>query len=186
MAKRNPIPTYRHHPRTGRAIISVYHADGSRHDILILLPGAYDSDESRQEYERILAMLRTNGGTMPQDSEGTKVDLSIAELILKYVTEHVVSYYVDPVTKQPTTEQIAIGQAMRPLKRLYGYLPAAEFGPLNLKTVRESMVSGEWMNDEEKAARVQQKQDIGLARTTVNKHIAESSCSFVGRLNRRL
>ena len=35
MAKRKPIPTYRFHQKTGRAVISVYHVDGSRHDILL-------------------------------------------------------------------------------------------------------------------------------------------------------
>lgn len=82
MAKRKAIPTYRYHQKTGRAVIAVYHADGSRHDIL--LPGAYDSAESLQEYERILAILRTNDGGMSPENEKSKVDLSIAELILRF------------------------------------------------------------------------------------------------------
>jgi hypothetical protein len=122
---RNPIPTYRRHQRTGRAIITVRRAIGSRRDIL--LPGEFNSAESRQEYERILAILRTNGGNLPPEN-GHKTDLSIAELILRFMQEHVATYYVDPVTKEPSSEQEVFKLALRPLTRLFGKLPAVELG----------------------------------------------------------
>ena len=52
---RKLIPTYRKHSQTGRAAITVYRADGTRTEIL--LPGSYGSEESKQEYERILMSL---------------------------------------------------------------------------------------------------------------------------------
>jgi hypothetical protein len=93
---RSLVPTYPLHRRT--AVVTVRNADGARRDIL--LPGQFGSDESRQEYERILAFLRTNNGCMSKVGHG---DLTVNELlVVRFVTEHVIPYYVDPHTKAPT------------------------------------------------------------------------------------
>ena len=113
---KNTIPAYRKHKKTGRAVVSIYRTDGSRTETL--LPGPYGSEESRQEYERLLAQLRSNGGSLP----GTvRKDITIAELVLKFL-EHANTYYVDPITKQPTSEVTACRDGLRPLYRLQGYL----------------------------------------------------------------
>ena len=72
---RNLIPTYRKHSQTGRAVVSIYRADGSRTEIV--LPGDYGSEESKQEYERLLAQLRANNGKLP-DQRATSSDFTVA------------------------------------------------------------------------------------------------------------
>jgi integrase len=172
---RNLIPTYRRHRRTGRAIITVRNAVGSRRDIL--LPGEFNSTESRQQYERILTILRTNGGNMPAEN-GQKTDLTIAELILRFMQQHVTTYYVDPATKEPSSEQEIFKLALRPLTRLFGELPAIEFGPLSLRSVRDAMITGNWLTEEEKDKYEKSKRPIGLARTTINKHVGRIRLMF--------
>ena len=81
------IPSYRRHV-TGRATVSVYRSDGSRTEIL--LPGAYGSDESKQEYERILSQLRSNHGKLPTEEAAT--DITIVELIARFMEERVATY----------------------------------------------------------------------------------------------
>ena len=53
----------------------------------------------------------------------------------------------------PTGELDNYRDSLRPLRRLYGRTPAADFGPLALKAVRQAMI------------------DAGLARTTINQRV---------------
>jgi len=55
---------------------------------------------------------------------------------------------------RPTAEQYAVKSALRPVRRLYGHLPAAGFGPLALKAVREEFI------------------EAGMVRKTVNSQVA--------------
>jgi hypothetical protein len=57
-------PTYRFHRKTGKAIVTYYARDGERRSTL--LPGHFNSDESRRKYKRILAILKANGEPQPQ------------------------------------------------------------------------------------------------------------------------
>src|SRR4051794_8618325 len=76
---RKLIPTCRRH-RNGQAVISVYRDCGSRTEIM--LPGQYDSKQSRQEYERIVKKLSSHGGKLPANHEH---DLTIAELVERFM-----------------------------------------------------------------------------------------------------
>ena len=58
----------------------------------------------------------------------SKAELTIAEVTLRSMEEHVTSYYVDPISKEPTTEQVAIKHATCPLNRLFATLPARALG----------------------------------------------------------
>jgi hypothetical protein len=140
------VPGYRKHS-TGRAVVSIYRAHGLRTEIM--LPGPYGSDESKQEYERILALLRANGGTFPEKNSLTP-DLTIAELIARFMAERVATYYVNHETKEMTGEVENFASAMRPVNRLFGSWLAAEFSPHCLITVRQSMIDGSWMSDDER------------------------------------
>jgi integrase len=71
-------------------------------------------------------------------------------MLLAYV-EHANSYYVK--NGKPTTEPVNIALALRPLRTVFGVTPAAEFGPLRLKRVRQSMI------------------DSGLCRSEINKRV---------------
>src|SRR5215475_9670175 len=58
------VPTYRKHS-TGRAVVSVYTAHGTRKEIL--LPGQHGSQESKEEYARVLKQLEAHNGRLPSD-----------------------------------------------------------------------------------------------------------------------
>lgn len=74
-------------------------------------------------------------------------------MVLAY-WRHVQAYYRGP-DGTPGGEQENIKVALRPLRKLYGLSPAADFGPLALKLVRQSMI------------------DDGLARSTINQRISK-------------
>jgi len=173
---RRIIPAYRKHKQTGRAAVSIYRADGSRTEVI--LPGKYGSDESKQEYERLLAQLRTNDGRLGPDLHTVRIDLTVAELVLKFIEERVTPYYVDPISKKPTREQANFRASLRPLTRLYGDRPASEFTPQSLCIVRQAMIDGNWMTEAEKQEWTDAGRKIGLARSTVNERIARIKLMF--------
>lgn len=109
-----------------------------------------------------------NGGAAPDRPAPT--DITIAELVLKFMA-HAESYYVDIDSKQPTSEIAALRAAVRPLVRLYADLPATEFGPLALQSLRAAMISGSWLSASEHCAYKKANRPIGLARSTVNKYV---------------
>jgi integrase len=134
------LPKYRRHKASGQAIVTL---SGVDHYL-----GHYGTKASRIEYDRMIGEWVAAGRTLTvTDDEG----LTIAELILRYHREHVVSHYTK--AGRATSEQHDIASAMRPLKELYGTTPAASFGPLALKSVRQRYV------------------DQGFARGTCNKHL---------------
>ena len=107
---RNLIPTYRKHS-TGRAAVSIYRADGSRAEIL--LPGEFGSEESTLEYERLLAQLRVGNGKLPSEKPST--DFTIAELIERFMREHVEIHYRGD--GRPSGEIRDFALTMRPRNR---------------------------------------------------------------------
>src|ERR1017187_6940761 len=107
--QRSTLPPYQRHS-SGRARVRTYDASGKR--IEIILPGDYGSDESKQEYERILSQLRAGAGNLPAEKSAT--DITIIELVEKFMA-HAETYYVDPVEKTPTSEIWALAAAFRPL-----------------------------------------------------------------------
>jgi integrase len=138
-------PSYCHHRATGQAVVRL---DGRDYYL-----GKYGSTASRAEYDRLIAQWLSNGRSLggPNDPGG----LSINELILRYLEFARQHYQRDGI---PTDEIQNIHHALKMVRKLYGLIPAAEFGPLALKTVRAGML------------------DTDLCRTTVN--------SRVGRIKR--
>jgi len=131
--RKRKIPSLCLHKATGQAVVRI---DGK--DVYC---GIYGSSEAQQKYDRVIAeWLLTNRPT-PTASTTTQNpanDFSVNELVLAYWTRHITTYYVKK--GKPTSEQDNIRQALRFLRRLYGTTPAAQFGPLALKAVRQSMV----------------------------------------------
>lgn len=161
------IPSYRHHKKTGQAVVTVRKADGARTDVYL---GVFNSSESHDEYQRVLALLRSNRGIYPE-KKSSDADLTIAELAARYIREKVEVDYVSP-DGAPTTEQGAIGQALKPLLRLFGSTIAREFDAQKLEAVQGAMVSGEWLTDEERATFFKNGRPIGRCRSNVNKHVS--------------
>ena len=97
---RNQIPTYREHKQSGQAIVTITQGN-ARRDILL---GKYATPESKVEYERVLAQLRTPAGLLGlmQSQSPGKADRTLAELLLTYVT-HANQHYRLP-DGEPTSE----------------------------------------------------------------------------------
>ena len=53
--------------------------------------------------------------------------------------KHAQTFYVGADGK-PTGEAVNFKSALRPLRRLYGAIPAADFGPKKLKSLRTAML----------------------------------------------
>ncbi len=170
---RNSIPSYQRHS-SGRARIRTYDSTGKR--VEIVLPGEFGSDESKHEYERILAQLRASNGKLPPSR--TSNDLTIAELVHRFMVDHVESHYRRP-DGTPTGEKANWVMTVRPLVRMFGSKPACEFSPLDLRVVRDAFVSGSWMNDEEKEkARKIRGGDGTCCRMETNKRVGRIRMLF--------
>jgi integrase len=117
--------------------------------------GTYGSAASKAEYNRVIGEWIANGRQMPK----APADLSVAELMARYKV-HCDSYY-RRADGTRTGESETIGHALRPLRKLYGSMPAAEFSPLKLMAVREAMIDPKSINPGNEGP--------GLCRTSVNK-----------------
>lgn len=143
MPRTESPPSYRLHKARNCAVVTI---DGANRYL-----GRYGSAESYSLYlELISAWVTQRIG--PQQRPGKKQDqgLAVGALILAY-WKHAQEYYVK--NGSPTDEQAGIQAALRPLRRLYGHTVADEFGPRELKVVREALI------------------DAGLSRRVINQYI---------------
>lgn len=62
-------------------------------------------------------------------------------------------------------------QALAPVCRLHGNLPAADFDDLCLEKVRAAMVDGSWMNEAEKDRHAKMRWPTRWCRLTINRHV---------------
>ncbi len=124
----NSLPKYRRHKASGQAIVTL---DGK--DFYL---GTYGTKSSKVEYDRLIAEWLANGRRLPQVDQ---VSTSMEELLAAY-WKHAERYYVG-LDGKPTNELASYRQAMKPLRALYANTPAANFGPLALKTVREQFIA---------------------------------------------
>ncbi len=139
-------PKYRHYKPKNLAVVRL---DGRDHYL-----GRHDSPESWQAYYQLLAEWRTTGLASrhaPAINPPSQQPLSVNELLLGY-WRHAQGYYRDQ-GGAPSRELDNVRDALKPLRRLYGLTPAADFGALALRSVREEMVRS------------------GLARSTVNARV---------------
>jgi integrase len=95
--------------------------------------GQYGSREAKAEYQRLLAEFLAGGLRAGPAAQ----DLTINELAARYL-KFADGYYLK--NGKPTAEPSKIGLANRPLRKLYGHTSVAEFGPLRLQAVRQSMI----------------------------------------------
>jgi integrase len=144
---------YRHHKASGQAIVTLPFGDGSRRDYLL---GPYGSDESHSEYSRLITEWRANNRRRPDPL--TTNDTTITELCWGFFA-HVETYYQRP-DRTPTGEVGEYKLALRSLRELYGDSLCRDFGPLQLKAVRQRMI------------------DAGLARGVINQRIWRIKMAF--------
>jgi integrase len=136
MPRRPSIPTYRLHRQSNQAIVTFRLSDGRRRDVLL---GPHGSPESRAEYARLLAEWEAARRadppqTRPLPDPHAPRDLTVNELLLRF-WRHAEAHY-----GTGSGELAEYRRSLRPVKDLYGHLPAARFGPLALKAVREGMI----------------------------------------------
>lgn len=131
------LPKYRKHRASGKAVVTLH---GTDHYL-----GPYDSQASKQLYDRLIAEYCTGNRTpVARDS------ISVLEVIHRYWQFCKVYYVKDG---KATSEQGAIRWVAKSLKQLYGSLPATEFGPLALKALRNVWIAN------------------GLSRSTINQNV---------------
>lgn len=166
---RSIFPKYRKHPQTEKAVLDVYRQDGTRTSMT--LPGAFGSDESKAEYQRVIDLLKAHGGRMPLEPGQAPADTTIFELAHRYLVEKLDIDYRKPGGGF-TSEHLCCCQALKPLKRMFGPRCARDFDAVCLEAVRQSMISGAWMNDDERKKAKEAGRPIGWARKSINKHVS--------------
>lgn len=126
-------PSYCLHKASGRAVVRVNGKDRYL--------GPYGSAESHAEYERVIAEWRAENAdqtarkaTAPSQ---VKFDLTLTQVIFRY-RDFAREYYSKG--GKPTKEFVEMRYALRPLRALYGDTLAKDFGPKNLKAVRQHMI----------------------------------------------
>src|SRR5437868_2778083 len=134
------LPSYRLHKPSGRAVVSL---NGRDHYL-----GAWNSPESRAEYDRLISEWLAAGRGRPQQVEARAEGPTVGEVVLAF-WKHAETHYRG-ADRMPTQELENVKEALKPLRRLYGRTPARSFGPLTLRAVRTDMIRS------------------GLARTTIN------------------
>ncbi|HKB04402.1 MAG TPA: tyrosine-type recombinase/integrase [Gemmataceae bacterium] len=147
MPRRNHVPSYRLHKQSGLTVVSLTDAiTGKRQDHLL---GPHGTPGSRAEYGRIIAEWEARGRRL---NVVAPIDLTVAELLVRFLA-HSKTYYLDPGTKEPSTEYDEFDRAVVPLTHAYPHLGAAEFGAAHLKVVRDMMIA------------------LGWSRTTINQRV---------------
>ncbi len=123
------LPKYRLHKPSGLAVVTL---DGRDRYL-----GKHGTQDSKKEYDRLVAEWLANGRRLPQRAGGLD-GLSVNELMLAYV-RFAEEYYRHP-DGRPTSELRNIKQALRPLKKLYGHTTAAAFDSLAFEALRGQMI----------------------------------------------
>jgi integrase len=186
MPRRKKDPSYRFHKQSGQAIVTLPDGLGGRRDVLL---GDHGSDQSWDEYNRVLTEWKASGKRLPPPAEA-RADLTINELILRY-WQFVGTYYLKD--GEPTSEQDTIRQALRFVRQLYGHSVAERFGPLALKAIRQAMIDHPMMRRirtrNAQTGEVQTEQRVlhrGLARRFINKQIARIKRMFAWAVEEEL
>jgi integrase len=154
------IPAYRKHRASNQAVVTLGYRD--------FYLGPYGSRVSRDEYDRLvgewLQQGRQLGSRLTADGRA-EGELYITQLIVAYL-KFAQGYYRKH--ERLTSEYTDLIHALRPVKRLYGRQPVAEFGPLALQNVMQAFV------------------DAGWARSTVNRQTGRVKRMFRWGVSREL
>ncbi|MCE9566601.1 MAG: site-specific integrase [Planctomycetes bacterium] len=152
---RKSFPTPRNHK--GAAVVDVYQ-DGRRRTVTL---GPWNSEQSAKEFARLLA--ESQAGAAPAKL-GSLV--TVNEILLAFL-DHAEMHYRRK-DKTLTNEVSQFKQTFRPLRELYGHIPASEFGPLALRVLRERMI------------------DLGWARSLINQRVGRVKNVFKWAVSQQL
>jgi len=129
------LPKYRKHRASGQAVVTL-----NRRDHYL---GPYGTKASKCEYDRLISEYLNSGRSATFGAP--RHDLTIVEVAVDYAL-YAKGYY----GTAKNSEYYRVLRVIRPVKRLYGRTPAAEFGPIQFKAIRRGLI------------------DEGLSRTYVN------------------
>src|SRR5437764_821844 len=128
-------PSLRRHKPSSQAVVTL---NGKDHYLGTWPPGSKNPPEAVQlAYDQLIAEWLAAGRRLQPYTADQPQGISVNELILafwRWAEQH----YRD-ASGVPTNELNNLRFSLRPLKVLYGTLPAAEFSPLKLKAVRQKM-----------------------------------------------
>ena len=98
--------------------------------------GTWNSPESRQHYDRLIAEWLANHRMLPTQARADT--FTVIELVARFWL-HAETYYRGPDGRL-SGELSNYRDALRPLRHLYGDTPASDFGPKSLKALRQAMI----------------------------------------------
>ena len=122
MPRKTP-PRLRLHKSSGRAVVTLNGRD--------TYLGPHGTPEAAAAYHRVIGEWLAAGGA-PRPT--ANAPLTVAELVLAYRRQIEASYH------SASNEPNQVRLALQPVVDAYAHTPAAKFGPLSLKAVREGWV----------------------------------------------
>lgn len=120
------VPKYRKHRASGQAIVTI---NGRDHYL-----GPHNSKASKVEYDRLVTEWLSSGRS--SSFGAAQPELTVVELVADYLRYAKKYYGAGSHGTFATMKRVA-----RPLKALYGRTPAAEFGVVQYKAVRQSLIA---------------------------------------------
>jgi integrase len=135
--------------------------------------GRYGTQESRDNYDRVIGEWIAEGRpryVSPSAANGAAGGVTVSQVIAAFWSHAKQIYPAPPYQegKRPKGELGNYWDTLRPLRRLYGPTAAADFGPRELKAVREDMIRPKQVLDQRTGA-VSVK--TAWCRNVANRHI---------------
>jgi integrase len=121
-------PAYCRHKRSGIGYVTI---DGKQRP----LPGKYNSRESREAYDALIGQWLGNGRALPAEPV---TGVTVSTIALAF-WKHAQAFYKHP-DGTPTGEAGNYRPALRALRKVYGAMAAASFGPKTLRSLRTAML----------------------------------------------
>ncbi|HXD85104.1 MAG TPA: tyrosine-type recombinase/integrase [Urbifossiella sp.] len=162
----NHVPSYLLHKQSGRA--RAYWTDGNGVQQFKLLPGPFDSPESRRAYHRLCLEIEAS----PFRHLSGKLELSVAQLFDAYL-QFAKEFYRGPAPERKMTSSVGIIQCvMKSVLDVYQDTPAAEFRPHCLEAMKTV-----WVNEGRSRRSVNRRIWIvkGMFKWAVPKELVEPS-----------
>ncbi|MSR60552.1 MAG: hypothetical protein EXS05_23405 [Planctomycetaceae bacterium] len=129
--KNGRVPRQQHHKGSGQSRVRI-----NGRDVYL---GPWGSERAESEYRRVIAQYLITGQAPLPATDDPRI--SVNELMLAFL-RHAQQHYRK--NGKLTDEYHCYTSALRPLKELYGNTPAADFGPMALKAVRNQFVEKRW------------------------------------------
>jgi integrase len=121
------VPKYRHHKGTGQAFVQI---KGHRHYL-----GRWNTQGSKERYSAFVAELAVRPSPLPPPRADSQI--TVTELAAAY-WDFAERYYCKNGKLSGWLDHIRL--MLRKVRETYGLTPAADFGPLKLKAIRQTMI----------------------------------------------